>query len=175
MSNELMSKIIETAKEMKSELCDEHKGPADGTPIILGVAKGGEPFLMPDILDGHPTDNLALLLQQLSSALKEKHGTMEWEWLAYIVEGYINEDAQEFERGLMERDFKNNPASTVKESIIASLFTWNGENIVQSVTYTYGDDGLPVWDTVMDSDEAIGIVPFIFTSFRTFCQTEGTK
>ena len=177
MSKELIDKVVETAKEMKFSLCEQEKGPADGEPIIVGVAKGGEPFVMPDTLDGHPTDNLPLLLMYLANTLREKNGTMEWEWLAYIVEGYLNETHKDddFERGVLERDFKTNPSSEVKETIIANLYMWNGENKVQSVVYSYGDDGLPVWGEPVDADETEGLVPSIFKAFRTFCQCEGDK
>lgn len=177
MSNQLIDQILRAAVEAKEGVCEEHKGPKDVEPFICGVAKGGEPFAMPDTLDGHPSENLPLLLMYLANALNDKNGTMEWEWLAYIVEGYVHEadDEDDFQRGQLERDFKNNPASAVKESMIANLYMWDGDNKVQSITYSYGDDGMPVWGEPVNAEETKGMVPFIFDSFRTFCQHEGDE
>jgi hypothetical protein len=183
MSQELIDKIVQTAKDWKLQLCEENKGPADVDPIIFGVAKGGEPFIMPDTLDDHPTVNLPTLLMYLAQTLRGKHGTMEWEWLAYVVEGYMSEGEIEtmgdvetldtYERGSFERDFKTNPSTNVKETIIANIFMWNGENKTTSFVYSYGDDGLPVWAEPVDADKTEGLVPTIFNSFRTFCEYEG--
>lgn len=177
--SELLARIAETAKETKLELCQEHGGPADGMPILLGLDPVGTPFMLPDVLEGHPTDNLAVILNLLAQKLNEKNETMKWEWLAYIVEGYLNdsptvEELDAHERGDYERDYKNNPASTVKEGLIITLFTWEGDSACATIVYHYGDDGMPVWENTLEPDEEpMGLVPDIFRNFRTFCQYEG--
>lgn len=176
---ELLARIVETAKETKQDLCEEHGGPADGMPILLGLDTAETPFMLPDVLDGHPTDNLGVILNLLANKLNEKNGTMKWQWLAYIVEGYLNDASSEdelenHERGDYERDYKNNPASTVKEGIIVSLFTWEGESACTTIVYHYGDDGMPVWENTIEGDESPqGLVPEIFGQFRAYCYHEG--
>lgn len=176
---ELLARIAETAKETKYELCQEHGGPADGMPVLLGMDSVGTPFMLPDVLEGHPTDNLGIILNLLANKLDEKNETMRWEWLAYIVEGYLNDVPDEnflenHERGEYERDYKNNPASTVREGIIVTLFTWEGESACTTLVYHYGDDGMPVWLESLETDESPqGLVPEIFGQFRAYCHHEG--
>lgn len=177
--SELLDRIITVAQENKYEVCQDNGGPADIAPIIIGLDDTGTPFMMPDTMEGHPTDNLAYILQHLANGLHDKNGTMKWQWIAYVVEGYLNdsetiEGLDEHQRGDYERDYKNNPASTVKEGIIASLYTWEGEDSCQTTVYHYGDDGMPVWETTLEPDEhPEGMVPFIIRSFREFCKKEG--
>jgi len=176
---ELLSRIAETAKETKLELCQEHGGPADGMPILLGLDPTGTPFMIPDVLEGHPTDNLGVILGLLSEKLSEKNDTMRWEWLAYIAEGYLNDsptlnELDTHERGDYERDYKNNPASTVKEGVIITMFTWDGDSACTTLVYHYGDDGMPVWEEALETDEAPqGLVPDIFRNFHAYCEHEG--
>jgi hypothetical protein len=175
---EILEGIGKECKDYKTELCVEGGGPADGAPFILGADYKGTPFLIPDTLDGHPTDNLPIILNAILKGLEEKNGTMRWDWLAYVVEGYANggenDLPEDWERGSLERDFKNNPSSQVKEGIIITAYTWEGESACRTMLYHYGDDGLPVWEEPVDADEAPdGLVPFIFNTFRTFCANEG--
>jgi len=176
---ELLRRIVETAKEMKVEMCQAHGGPADNGPVILGSDSAGTPFLIPDTMEGHPTDNLGVILGLLSEKLSEKNDTMRWDWLAYIVEGYLNgspavDEVDTHERGNYARDYKENPASTVKEGLIVSMFTWNGDSDCTTLVYHYGDDGMPVWEEALGTDEAPqGLIPDIFRNFRTYCEHEG--
>ena len=181
---DILENIGRECQEYKTDLCLQNGGPDDGLPFILGTDCNGMPFVIADTLDGHPTDNLPILLNKIIGGLQEKNETMRWDWLAYVVEGYANggdnetvgevETLDAFERGSLERDFKTNPSSQVKEGVIVTVFTWEGDSACRTMLYHYGDDGMPVWDEPMDGDEPPeGLVPFIFRTFRTFCVNEG--
>ena len=69
-----------------------------------------------------------------------------------ILEGYIqtlsdDEKTNGVEKGFLENDFKNNPFSTVKESVVICVKDWDSPYHINCViTYTYDDAGLPVYD-----------------------------
>lgn len=177
MSNQqILDNIASLSMYFKNSLCEEQGGPADGSPMILGADMNGENFVIPDVLDGHPTDNLPIILSSVMEGLREKNDSLKWDWIAYVVEGYTNsaENPEDYERGAMEQDFKNNPSSTVREAVIVTLYTWENESACRTLMYTYGDDGMPIWSEPTDADEPpAGIVPFILETFRKFCQNDG--
>lgn len=175
---DILDGLERECKEYKTDLCTENGGPADGQPFILGTDLHGEHFLIPDTLDGHPTDNLPIILNAILGGLAEKNGTLRWNWLAYVVEGYANDGDKtmldNFERGSFEQDFRNNPSSKVKEALIVTVFTWEGESACRTLLYHYGDDGMPVWGEPMDAvEQPQGAIPFTFETFRIFCENEG--
>ena len=175
----ILSIISFATKLRKEKLCREEGGPADSCPIILVEDSVGEHFLMPDHFDGHPTDNIPEMLAELADGLTEKNGTMRWNWLAYVVEAYASESDKYEERGSMAEEYNNNPASDIKQVLIANIYGWKGMSGVTAITYSYGDDGMPVWEkeenAVFGKDGASqsGIIPFIFERFREFCAVEG--
>ena len=69
-----------------------------------------------------------------------------------ILEGYVqtlsdDEKTNGVEKGFLENDFKNNPFSTVKESVVICVKDWDSPYHINCViTYTYDDAGLPVYD-----------------------------
>lgn len=176
---ETLDDLTEAARGTKHDLCEASGGPADPPPIIVGKDSKGVPFMMLDTLEGHPTDNLGFILNEIANKLDEKNETMRWEWLAYIVEGYAKRnpdenEAKNHERGTYERDFKNNPSSDVSEGIIITIFTWEGESVCRTQLYHYGDDGLPVWSESIDPEHAPeGLIPEIFHGFTIYCKHEG--
>lgn len=71
--------------------------------------------------------------------------------IAVILEGYLkglSDDEVEngIEKGELECDFKNNPFSDVKETVVVSVKDWDSPFHINCViTYTYDDKGLPVY------------------------------
>lgn len=167
--------IATYVKDSKVDACKEDGGPADLPAVIFGRDVNGQPFILPDTMNGHPTDNLPIMLQVLSDGLDEKNSTMKWEFLAYVVEGYLGEpDGTPPERGALAHEYKTKADTKIKEAIIITLIMWDGESLCHTYPYRYGDDGLPMWDEEIVGDEApVGLVPFIFETFRTFCHYEG--
>lgn len=175
---DILDRLTEASICTKEELCEDNGGPADSAPIIIGMASG-LPFMLSDTNDGHPVDNLGMILNAIAEGLDEKNKTMKWDWIAFVVEGYANKNpdmnvVESHEYGSYERDFKNNPASQVSEGIIISVFDWDGNSYCRSLLYHYGDDGMPVWDEPINTDEAMqGRIPDIFEGFRVYCHYEG--
>ena len=175
--NELLSTLVATFMETKKELCEENAGPADITPLIIGSDINGKGFVLPDTLENGATDNLPLLLSALVNELQDLNDTLAWKWVAYIAEGFEKASGlpADFERGAFEKEYRTNPASDVREVLLVSLFTWEGVDMCGSVSYHYGDDGMPVWSEQRECEltPAQGVIPFTFGTFRKYCKHEG--
>lgn len=176
---ELLSSIIAQAMEGKYELCVENKGMVDAPPTLLGELPDGAGFIMPDVLEGHPTDNLPMMLTALAEGLLERVGSVRWKWLAYIVEGYAKPNLtalpENWERGQMEEEYKTNPATDIREGLIVTLFPWSGDALNATVFFTYDDNGLPVYEEPMTTQEQVGgLIADIFQSFTKACHIHET-
>ncbi len=75
-----------------------------------------------------------------------------FEFLVIAVEGYAKlemtpEDFANHDRGAFEKEYKENPFSTVREGLILTAVDWNA-SAVWSITrlYRYDDHGIPVFD-----------------------------
>lgn len=174
--SEWLIALANKAKEMKYDWCVENEEMSDTPPILFGALATGEGFMMPDLLEGHPTETLPVLLNYLLHKMEEDGGVAKYEWLAYVVEGYFRPadevaDPEGYERGTMETEYKTNPASTVREGIIVTMFPWDGDALTVSVPFGMGDDGLPVFDEMTEiGSHGGGNIPDIFTAFRQFCE-----
>lgn len=178
---EILSAVVARAMEAKYELCVENKGIVDAPPLLIGELPNGDGFLMPDLLEGHPTDSLPLMLGALGEGMAnrmENDGSVRWKWLAYVVEGYAKPATElptEWERGDYETEYKTNPTTDVREGIIVSVFLWDGSAHGATVFYRYDDNGLPVYDTpemTDDDDKGAslgGAVADLFWAFTQAC------
>ena len=81
---EILSAVVARAMEAKYELCVENKGIVDAPPLLIGELPNGDGFLMPDLLEGHPTDSLPLML----GALGEGMATLPYGVLALPLENW---------------------------------------------------------------------------------------
>jgi hypothetical protein len=175
--SQLLETLVASFMETKKELCEENIGPADITPLIIGSDINGKGFVLPDTLEDSPTDNLPLLLSALVNELQDLNNTLAWNWVAYIAEGYEKASGlpSDFRRGAFEKEYRTNPASDVKEVLLVSLFTWEGVDTCGSVSYHYGDDGMPVWSEQRECEltSEQGVIPFTFGTFRKYCKHEG--
>lgn len=78
-----------------------------------------------------------------------------FEFLMIVVEGYVREVENEDdeisvanlpERGELEKDYKENPFSTVREAITITALDWNCSGVWSATSpYGYSDSGVPVW------------------------------
>lgn len=167
--------VIQKAMEAKYELCVENKGMTDTPPLIIGEFPNGEGFICPDVLEGHPTDTLPVLLTGLLEAMTQTFGKPKFTWLAYVVEGYckpnIDEMPEGWERGDMEQEYKENPLTDIREGIIATVFPWEGTPLAETVLYRYNDNGLPEYEEPLGASEGTGggTIPDIFSQFLAHC------
>lgn len=172
---ELLAQVVARAMEVKYEMCVDNNGMCDSPPILLGEWATGEGFIAPDYNEGHPTDTLPMMLSVLAQMMDDKFSSVRWNWLAYVVEGYSNPNLADipregWHRGMLEEEYKTNPTSDVREGLIVSMYSWEGESIGATVFYRYDDNGLPVYDEPNLSEQRMeGTVAEIFTAFTQMC------
>jgi len=176
--HEVLALVVEKAKQAKWFLCEENGGIADAPPLLFGEFANGDGFIAPDLLEGHPTETLPVMLDGLLKGMTEQYGTPKFLWLAYVVEGYCRptmteEEMEKVVRGEMEQDYKNNPATDIREGIIATVYPWDGEAVAQTLLYRYDDNGMPVFDDLADFQEVGktggGNIPDLFQMFISHC------
>jgi hypothetical protein len=174
---EILSAVVARAMEAKYGICEENNGMTDAPPTLVGELPSGDGFIMPDLMEGHPTDTLPLMLAGLAEGMVENFQSVRWKWLAYIVEGYAKpagsvteEELANHDRGKYEEEYKTNPATDVREGIIVSVFPWDGTPIGATVFYRYDDRGLPVYDEPETMEaELHGNIADIFRAFTKAC------
>jgi len=72
--------------------------------------------------------------------------------ITVILEGYVqtlkeDEKIDKIEKRYLEDDFKNNPFSSVKESVVICVKDWDSPYHINCfITYAYDDTGLPIFD-----------------------------
>lgn len=130
---------VSTFCKMKRAMCERENGPYDLAPMLhfkyshlktyCGMLLAGDPVEMVPpawgriLEDGIP------------------------EFVMLMVEAYASENVDNYRKGAMEQDFKNNPDSRVREAItIQAVDIKTGRQMTGIVRYVYGDDGLPVFD-----------------------------
>ncbi len=171
----ILAQVVARAMEVKYQLCVDNNGMCDTPPVLIGELPTGEGFIAPDYNDGHPTDTLPLMLSVLAEMMHDKLSSVRWNWLAYVVEGYSNpnlgdEMPEGWHRGMLEEEYKMNPVSEVREGLIISLYSWEGDSIGATVFYRYDDNGLPVYDEPNLSEQRMeGTIADIFTAFTQAC------
>lgn len=169
----IMEETLVRAQFAKSEMCRE-EAMTDSPPILLigvesdetnpahedcleyqkenGLSKPYHIALVPlihrdDIYDSYEDVIRALPIRK-------------FEFLLLAVEGYgkfgDSEIPQDYERGQMEEDYRNNPFSDVREAIVLTAVDWEATgawNVIS--TYRYDDFGVPQYDEPMCSVEEI--------------------
>lgn len=191
-----MRNTMELMKDAKVRACEENKGHADLNPmLIIGLdikneetgeeGIGGQMVEMCLSNGEHPVDALPKMLSDLNES-----GLAKFHFLMFFVEGFARrvekpngeksikdlcEDTN-YERGSLEKDFHENPASNVAEGLIITAYSWTGEGASGTQFYKYGDNGLPVYEeeaefsTYEKGNEQQGNVPDVFHKFVKYCQ-----
>ena len=171
---EILAQVVARAMEVKYEMCVDNNGMCDTPPVLIGELPTGEGFIAPDYNDGHPTDTLPLMLSALAEAMVDKFSSVRWNWLAYVVEGYASpsqngELPEGWHRGMLEEEYKTNPLSDVREGLIVSIYSWDGDTNCVSVFYRYDDNGLHIFDEADEQGETGGTIADIFKAFTMAC------
>lgn len=126
---------------MKRAMCEREGGPCDLAPMLHFKYKHLKSCCGALLMGAPPMEMVpAAWGKILDQGIPE--------FVMLMVEGYASEQPlEEYERGSMEEDFKNNPGSTVKEVItLQAVDIKTGEQMTAVMPYHYGDDGMPVFE-----------------------------
>jgi len=169
----LVSDILARSKHAKQQICGDQPM-TDAPPMafiaikcdpkndnyremrehssMLGLSDTYEVGFAPLITGDDPVESTKHLLDALA-------GNIKFEFLFVVVEGYGREVGslpENYERGTLEDDFRNNPFSDVREGIIITGIDWGATRLFYSQNfYRYDDRGVPVFDAeIYDSSPA---------------------
>jgi hypothetical protein len=149
---QLCDRLAATAQATKARMCEHCNGPVEGSPALVFRLDGNEQLFVAPLPHGHPIDTLPPVLEHI---LEEGHP----DFLALVTESYIGPTIYEhtYQRGQLERDFKKNPTSDVKESLlIAAVDTRHGRHRSTAIPFVYDDGGMPRFTRLPWSDDCDG-------------------
>jgi hypothetical protein len=130
---------VRTFCNMKRMMCEREGGPYDLHPMLHFKYKHLKAYAG-ILLKGNPLEEAPVAWRKIMD-----HGTPEFVML--MVEGYASTKVDDYERGRMERDFKDNPDSEVREVItLQAVDIKTGRQLTALVPFRYGDDGLPEFE-----------------------------
>ena len=182
-ANEVIAHALEMAQGIKQQVMEHAENPVTGIPPILLIGFGdniedGGGIVELDIEgNSNPSDVLPQILSDLN---KDGH-LQKWSWMCLIVEAYIDKNIgidENYERGDAEKEYKENPFTTVKETMVANIYTYDFRQFGAYQVFTLDDTGKPVYDEVQFQDEGSengGLIPFIFHSFTEWCHIQEIK
>jgi hypothetical protein len=182
-ANEVISHALEMAKGIKEQVLEHADNPVAGIPPMLLIGHGdniedGGGIVQLDI---EGINNPADILPQVLSDLNNDGHLQKWSWLCLIVEAYIDSRIgidENYERGDAEKEYKENPFTTVKETMVANIYTYDFQQFGAYQVFSLDDAGKPVYDEVQFQDEGSdngGLIPFIFRSFTEWCHIQEIK
>lgn len=161
--SKIMNDILDRTKYAKIEMCKE-EGMQDTPPLLLVAYKVDEddedmvehleyqkesglsfPYKIAMIPLMHRED----VLEAYNDVVKAMP-ILEFAYLFLCVEGYCTEaddkSDKEYERGEMEKDFTENPFSSIREAIVISGMNWEGSLLGSTCQmYLYDDFGVPIF------------------------------
>lgn len=183
VAHEVIANSLELARGIKEQIMEEADNPVIGIHPMLVIGYGeniedGGGIVELDLENG---SNPATVLPQVLSELMDSGHLENWSWLCLITEAFIDKRIgrdENYERGDAEKDYKENPFTTVKEVMVASIFTYDFQQFGAFQTFVLDDFGKPVYDEVEYQDEDTakeGLIPFVFRSFTEFCHIQQIK
>jgi hypothetical protein len=134
---------VEVFIKMKRSICEHEGGPQDLAPMLhfkyqhLNAYCGG-------LLAGneHPLNMAPMAWRKvLDDGIPE--------FVMLMIEGYAStsKPGEDYVRGNMEKDFKDNPESNVREAItLQAIEIKTGKQFTAVVLYKYDDSGLPEFE-----------------------------
>ncbi len=178
----IMEEVLNRICYAKTEMC-KREPMQDNPPLLMIDLESNEDNPEHDeTLEYQKDNNLSLPYHIAVVPLIHKDNVLEaydevvhalpirpFSFLLLCVEGYMreavsDEEMNEWTNGTNEKDFKENPFSTVREGIILTAVDWSGKHIWNvSAMYRYDDNGVPVFDneptctcSEVDEDEEVG-------------------
>lgn len=181
-----LKEAMTRVKYAKTEMCMQE--PMSDNPAMLLVAYRADAENEPKMTVGdsssykmglipliHADDVRECLVDVIGSLPAEK-----LEFMILCVEGYHDTDpnntGKQYDRGDMEKDFRTNPFTTVKEGLVVSGVDWEGEYAVNGhCTYSYDDNGVPAFDSddnwgEIQISEDTGFLTYVMASACRFLE-----
>lgn len=163
MDADHLRSIHDRSSHKAKELLVHLHGPGDlGIRVFLGFEDGchygGEPGPKSDQFAGDDGNFMWQLLKTSVGLLYHRHGHVPVDHMFVTCEGYMKfkEDGEidlgQYERGDFEKEFRDNPATDIKEVLMTHVLDTDavGQPWIGSVIepYHYDDGGVLCWGTV---------------------------
>ena len=168
-----VEKVVKIALLRKTVICKEDNGITDMQSFV--VFQRGDVFeCRQSGVDGHPFESLP---DVLSDAFND--GLSEFDTVSVVVDSYVRvkKDVTGYQRGDLEREYKNNPDTDVAEALTVATYGYHGESAGRCVKYVYNDKGLPEFTDLTGDTSAITkseFVDFVMSKFIDFCKRNKT-
>jgi hypothetical protein len=137
-----IKQVMQNFIHLKKQTCEKNNGPQDLAPMYHLTLDNDEIMAAIAPIDMHPTEALMETLPLILFNQKPK-------FTMFMVEGYMQERETmptQHIRGELEKDFKENAATTIRESITVHGIDKEGTQVMGVVSYKYDDFGMPVFD-----------------------------
>ena len=163
-------KIAKIAQLRKTEICTEDNGITDMQSFVV-FQKGDLFECRQSGLNGHPFESLP---DVLSKAYDD--GLDEFDTVSIVVDSYVRlkklDSLTGYQRGDLEREYKNNPNAPVSEALTVATYGYDGGSAGKCVKYIYNDNGLPEFTMIDDGEASIRseFVDFVMTKYIDFCK-----
>ena len=167
----LVSDVLMRSRYAKEELCKEE--PMTDNPPIFFVGYASD--------EGNPEHEACLEAQEeLSLSVPYQMGMVplihqadpydayqdivrtlpieKFDFLVLALEGYTRDaksedEAHDYSHGDLEKEYKENPFSNVRETLTITAVDWNLESFISvRACYRYDDNGVPMWDEPLVSE-----------------------
>ena len=167
--HEVSTKISKIAQLRKAEICAEDNGISDMQSFV--VFHNGDMFeCRQSGVDGHPFESLPLVLNDAYN-----DGLTKFDSISLVVDSFYRDRINDpnYQKGDLQKDFSNNPMSTVVECLTTVTYGYDGHSVGTVVKYVYNDKGLPEFTLVTDKDHSemkSEFVDFVMTKYIEFCK-----
>ena len=162
--------VVSLSQDVKKMVCEIDKGPADIPPVLMWVTSQNK----------LETEQLFICDEKIApTAVKEalakmfvEHG--EPRVAAIVVEAYAKrngspEEAENWQRGQLQREFEKGNVDGIDETISAYLFDTSGNRRTACLFYKYDDSGKPVFDEIQtETKPSVGAIADVVDDFLAF-------
>lgn len=168
-----IEKMLDSGVIVKLSHCFENNGPAD-IPSCVYYSNGHGHAVIPMTED---VDQLMWLMEAMTHAYDEHGPFIE---LGFVGDAFGREfdnredmiESIENATQSLEEQHRSDPSIPVKEILVAYAIFGDGSEAGGITEYSYGDDGLPVFEKPVVTDGSQGgAIPYLLNSFYNFLQT----
>jgi hypothetical protein len=101
--------------------------------------------------------------------------------VSIVVDSYVRlkklDSLTGYQRGDLEKEYKNNPNTPVSEALTVATYGYDGGSAGKCVRYVYNDNGLPEFTMIDDGEASIRseFVDLVMTKYIEFCKKGKTQ